>query len=385
MKTNANFFQEIMTGVFLTRKQKKLTRERRRKKKLFEEGLLDTSSKNDSSKQFVKPITSYKKRSRPDDIDDAHCKKIKLNCSKDVDSDSPMADVADLSNSSTRTIKTNDSTSTMIMVPPHLLSSEEIRKFRKETRRQARLKGNNPSWLKFVLSTDNDTHAETAVKSKRQKIFPRINDLVAAAAVGKKDELEQKKIALHIAEVSDEVKSQYIAIDCEMVGVGPKGCRDAVARISIVDWDCHVLLDTFVRVNEKVTDFRTWISGIKPSDLKENTKAMPLNQCRDLVKELIKDKILLGHSIKHDLDALMLSHPKSYVRDTSTYRPYQRQIGSKWVPRKLRDLAQEYCNITIQVKGEPHDSTDDAKATMELYKLVHQEWEKELLLKKKTN
>ena len=61
---------------------------------------------------------------------------------------------------------------------------------------------------------------------------------------------------------------RYIAIDCEMVGVGgPKYERSALARISIVNFHGHCLLDTFVKPKELVTDWRTWVSGVSPHNM----------------------------------------------------------------------------------------------------------------------
>ena len=42
-------------------------------------------------------------------------------------------------------------------------------------------------------------------------------------------------------------KSKYVALDCEMVGVGLDGKRSMLARCSIVDFDGEVLLDCFGR------------------------------------------------------------------------------------------------------------------------------------------
>lgn len=39
---------------------------------------------------------------------------------------------------------------------------------------------------------------------------------------------------------------------------------------------------------------------------------------------MLKDKILVGHALKNDLDVLMLSHPRTMIRDTARYRPYMR-------------------------------------------------------------
>lgn len=60
---------------------------------------------------------------------------------------------------------------------------------------------------------------------------------------------------------------KYVAIDCEMVGVGPDGETSALARVSIVNFHGAVVLDTYVKPMEKVTDYRTFVSGITPKHL----------------------------------------------------------------------------------------------------------------------
>lgn len=62
---------------------------------------------------------------------------------------------------------------------------------------------------------------------------------------------------------------KFVAIDCEMVGVGEGGEDSILARVSIVNFHGHVLLDEYVKPREKVTDFRTHVSGIKYHHLKE--------------------------------------------------------------------------------------------------------------------
>lgn len=62
---------------------------------------------------------------------------------------------------------------------------------------------------------------------------------------------------------------RYLAIDCEMVGVGPGGQENALARVSIVNYYGTVILDEFVRPKEAVTDYRTFVSGITPKLLEK--------------------------------------------------------------------------------------------------------------------
>jgi RNA exonuclease 4 len=49
-----------------------------------------------------------------------------------------------------------------------------------------------------------------------------------------------------------------------MVGVGPDGIQSALARVTIVNYYGVIILDKYVRPIERVTDFRTEISGITP-------------------------------------------------------------------------------------------------------------------------
>jgi RNA exonuclease 4 len=85
------------------------------------------------------------------------------------------------------------------------------------------------------------------------------------------------------------------------------------------------------------------------------------------------------------LDALLLQHPKQDIRDTAKHQFFQRLGANKWRPRKLKDLALQHLGLKIQVKGESHDSIDDASATMELFKVARVAWEMELDSKKRKN
>lgn len=49
-----------------------------------------------------------------------------------------------------------------------------------------------------------------------------------------------------------------------MVGVGPDGVQSALARVSVVNFHGAILLDRYVKPLERVTDYRTAISGITP-------------------------------------------------------------------------------------------------------------------------
>ncbi|CAG8768801.1 4763_t:CDS:2, partial [Acaulospora colombiana] len=61
--------------------------------------------------------------------------------------------------------------------------------------------------------------------------------------------------------------TKFLALDCEMVGVGPFGSESALARVTVVNYVGDIVLDEFVLPQETVTDWRTFVSGIKKEDM----------------------------------------------------------------------------------------------------------------------
>ena len=163
-----------------------------------------------------------------------------------------------------------------------------------------------------------------------------------------------------------------VAMDCEMVGVGLQK-RSVLARVSIVSFEGDTLFDTFVKVQEKVTDYRTTVSGVRPADL-ESANAMSFGECRSKVIQLLEGKVLVGHALSNDFKVLGIGHSWYRTRDTSMYVPFMKMdyCGS-FKPRRLRELTRIFLGKTIQ--EAEHCSLEDAKAAMELYKLVKVEWD----------
>jgi RNA exonuclease 4 len=60
---------------------------------------------------------------------------------------------------------------------------------------------------------------------------------------------------------------QIVALACTNVGVGPGGTTSMVARVSIVDYRGHAILDTFVAPTMQIQDYR----GLEPKHLHSST------------------------------------------------------------------------------------------------------------------
>lgn len=161
--------------------------------------------------------------------------------------------------------------------------------------------------------------------------------------------------------------TKVLAMDCEMVGAGLDGKRSILARVSLVNIWGNVVYDKHVRPMERVTDFRTKISGVRACDLR---KAEDFAIVQKEVAELLSGRVLVGHAIQNDLKIMYLSHPKKDMRDTAAYLPLHSKNGR---PRALRHIAAEILGVTIQV-GE-HCSVQDARAAMYVYQHLKHDWE----------
>ncbi|KAF4952674.1 hypothetical protein FGADI_6564 [Fusarium gaditjirri] len=193
---------------------------------------------------------------------------------------------------------------------------------------------------------------------------------VSAEALAEAYSLGAKDNSMMLASAKDKINhgltegievGKYIAIDCEMVGVGPGGHESALARVSIVDFHGVQIYDSYVKPKEKVTNWRTAVSGI---DQKKMRFAREFEEVQAGVDKLLQGRILIGHDLKHDLEALILSHPGKDIRDTAKF-PGFKKYGNGRKPA-LRVLAQNILGIEIQ--GGAHSSIEDARATMLLFR-----------------
>ncbi|XP_034482842.1 RNA exonuclease 4 [Drosophila innubila] len=165
-------------------------------------------------------------------------------------------------------------------------------------------------------------------------------------------------------------RNRYLAMDCEMVGVGPNGQDAMLARVSIVNKVGEVMLDKHVKPRQPVTDYRTSVSGIRPHDI-ENGEDFKIVQ--EEVVKLLQGKILVGHALRNDLAVLGIKHPMAHIRDTSRYKPLCKVVSNGHTP-SLKRLTMAVLGQEIQT-GE-HNSVEDARAAMSIYNRIAADWEK---------
>lgn len=181
-------------------------------------------------------------------------------------------------------------------------------------------------------------------------------------------------IVVEVERISEEEKAKIVAIDCEMVDV--RGIS-TLARVSIVDWYGETIFNTFVRVEDEVTDYLTFVSGIRQADI-ESEDAISFEECQEAVLEIIHGKVVVGHALRNDFNALNIMHPWYLIRDTAKYEPFMKpccMYQNTLVPQKLKVLAKNKLGMIMQEDGQEHDSIEDASAAMELYKKARRKWE----------
>uniref|UniRef100_A0A8C3N5T0 Uncharacterized protein n=1 Tax=Geospiza parvula TaxID=87175 RepID=A0A8C3N5T0_GEOPR len=129
-------------------------------------------------------------------------------------------------------------------------------------------------------------------------------------------------------------------------------------------------------LNAPVVDYRTRWSGIRPRHM---AQAVPFRRAQQQVLQILAGKVVVGHAVHNDFKALHYCHPKALTRDTSQIPLLNRRAGfPENVAISLKRLTKALLNQDIQVGKSGHSSVEDARATMELYKVVEEEWEQHL-------
>ncbi|KAF9244623.1 ribonuclease H-like domain-containing protein [Melanogaster broomeanus] len=165
---------------------------------------------------------------------------------------------------------------------------------------------------------------------------------------------------------------QILALSCSNVGVGPGGTTAMLARVSIVDFKGNVILDTFVAPTMQVTDFRTATTGIEASHLLASDPPL-FDRVQQHVAELIKGKVIVGHSLWHDLSVLGIPHPAVTTRDVALYQPFRNALRSPNQVIGLQTLMWHLMGRRCQ-DGHIHP-VENARAALDLYRTVAAEWE----------
>lgn len=211
-----------------------------------------------------------------------------------------------------------------------------------------------------------------ALPTKKRKRAPSISSSTTTTSFATSTSTSTTPSTTTDSTAVDLPLTSVVAMDCEMVGVGDRGKVSILARCSIVNMEGQVLLDCYVKPTARVVDFRTHVSGIRPSDI-SGPHALNIRDVRTKVTDIINNRILVGHGLGNDLECLGLTHPRLLMRDTAHYKTL--------CPRGVRSL-KKLCQseLGLEIQAGAHDSVADARSALALYRKYRKSWE--LLMRK---
>lgn len=145
-----------------------------------------------------------------------------------------------------------------------------------------------------------------------------------------------------------------------------------LARVGIVDYKGNIVLDTFVSPTMEVTDYRTTTTGIEPAHLLASDTPS-FERVQQHVADLIKGKVIVGHSLWNDLSVLGIPHLTVATRDVALYQPFRNALRS---PTQVIGLQTLMWHLMCRRCQDGHlHPVENARAALDLYRTIAVEWE----------
>ncbi len=259
---------------------------------------------------------------------------------------------------------------------------KKVRGLIRKTRKNMGISGGSDRKPKFKLSATAAPYVPSSFTAPEPVETKAEKDVVKALA----SSMAAANAAPNFMSIAMNALSKLnaVAMDCEMVGIRARKDGEekenvsALAHIAIVDVNGNILMNEYVIPKgglDIVTHWRTDYSGITketydaipPKDRKKHS----FGNVKKKALKILQGKVIVGHGLKSDFDALELKMDDYPTWDTATKDEYKRNhpyYGKQ--PRKLKSLAAEIGNViqVAKVDKKGHSPVEDARASMNLYR-----------------
>jgi hypothetical protein len=178
---------------------------------------------------------------------------------------------------------------------------------------------------------------------------------------------------------------QLVALDCDVhsvpsAGAGGGVSRVVVTRVCVVNATGQVLLDRYISPHSAAAP----PSAAEPHSASASaTHSDVLSVQRELATDFLRHKVVVGHHLQPQLQALGLALPKAALRDTALYKGLGAASSTASAalngPLSLARLVSERLGIEL-----PHTNSrtgvvgasaiDRARAALALYKATRKQW-----------
>lgn len=169
------------------------------------------------------------------------------------------------------------------------------------------------------------------------------------------------------------IDAEFVMLLKELVEINSTGGRklirpkkSSLARISVIDLEETPFIDDYIIHTQPIEDYITSFSGIEPGDLD------PINSDKSLVTFQTSYRrlwlllnlgcVFVGHGLQNDFRTINLHVPKHQIKDT---------IDLFFLPDFKRKLSLKFLSYVLlneKVQTGNHDSIEDARFALKLYK-----------------
>uniref|UniRef100_A0AAV1U1A2 C3H1-type domain-containing protein n=1 Tax=Peronospora matthiolae TaxID=2874970 RepID=A0AAV1U1A2_9STRA len=217
-----------------------------------------------------------------------------------------------------------------------------------------------------------DLHGPSSADTGDEYLGYHATEFVSARQKGQrhgKDAQKTETICEILPVLTRVIQGPFFAIDVECVATGSGNDDRDVARIAVVDEDEQVVFDQYVKPTKPVVSYLTQLTGITARNLAD---APDLKEALVRLKKVLPvESVIVGQSIKKDLEWLMLKKPTDYKGEfdvADLFRlPMQSMNGVvRYRYFSLRHVAKHLLGHEIQEAD--HDPVIDARYAMKVFK-----------------